>query len=258
MRIAAAPRIDASGQLPLWPPLLATRGRGASSGLHSHHAMHLVLATAGELRIQADGSGWQSAPGVVTAPDVRHSIDARGIDVFLVFIEPESDVGAALNAVLSGPFRVVSGAERRQLLAGADPMPLIQTGGAEWTRRAVEILGGAAVPARRTVHPRVKKLLALLRTLPPESDTSLEALAATVNLSPGRLMHAFTESIGLPLRPYLQWLKLQRAAAAIVFGMPLAAAAHAAGFADAAHMSRTFKRAMGTSPSALRRPPSQS
>ena len=116
------------------------------------------------------------------------------------------------------------------------------------------ILGGAAVPARRTVHPRVKKLLGLLRTLPPESDTSLEALAAAVSLSPGRLMHTFTESIGLPLRPYLQWLKLQRAAAAIVGGMPFSQAAHAAGFADAAHMTRTFKRVMGTTPKALRPP----
>jgi len=35
-------------------------------------------------------------------------------------------------------------------------------------------------------------------------------------------------------------------------GMPLSAAAHAAGFADAAHMSRTFKKTLGTAPSALR------
>jgi AraC-like DNA-binding protein len=85
-----------------------------------------------------------------------------------------------------------------------------------------------------------------------ESDASLAHLADTVGLSQGRLMHAFTESIGIPLRPYLQWLKLQRAAAAIVRGASLARAAQDAGFADAAHMSRTFRRMLGASPSELR------
>ena len=56
----------------------------------------------------------------------------------------------------------------------------------------------------------------------------------------------------LPVRPYLAWLRLQRAAAAIVAGTPLATAALDAGFADAAHMSRTFRRMLGMAPSMLR------
>jgi transcriptional regulator GlxA family with amidase domain len=107
------------------------------------------------------------------------------------------------------------------------------------------------VKPQRRVHPRVRKLLRLLRTAAEESDTSLEALATAVGLSPGRLMHVFTASIGIPLRPYLAWLKLQRAAGAIVSGAPLGEAAHAAGFADSAHMSRTFRRMFGVAPSAL-------
>jgi AraC-like DNA-binding protein len=252
MRLAAPPRLDDSGPLPLWPPLLATRGPGGSSGSHAHHAMHVVLCTSGELRVQTEGGGWQQAAGVVTAPDVVHAIDARGIEVVLVFLEPESEVGASLAGLLGGPVRILGDSERKRLLQGAEPQTLMQGGGTEWMAHAVEILGGARVTSRRTVHPRVKKVLALLRSSPAGADTSLEALADAVGLSPGRLMHAFTESIGVPLRPYLLWLKLQRASAAIVSGMPLAGAAHAAGFADAAHMSRTFKKALGTSPSALR------
>lgn len=100
----------------------------------------------------------------------------------------------------------------------------------------------------------MRKLLRLLRDDPGEADTSLEALAARVGLSPGRLMHVFTASIGTPLRPYLAWLRLQRAAAAIVGGMSLTEAAAAAGFSDGAHMSRTFRRMLGLPPSALRVP----
>jgi transcriptional regulator GlxA family with amidase domain len=104
---------------------------------------------------------------------------------------------------------------------------------------------------RRAVHPRVRKLLRHLAALPADADTSLAALAEVVGLSPGRLMHAFTASIGIPLRPYLGWLRLQRAAVAVVGGAPLSDAAHAAGFADAAHMTRTFRKMFGTPPSAL-------
>jgi AraC-like DNA-binding protein len=66
-------------------------------------------------------------------------------------------------------------------------------------------------------------------------------------------MHAFTATVGIPLRPYLRWLKLERAGVAIAAGAPLGEAAHAAGFADAAHMTRTFRRMFGVTPSELRR-----
>ena len=252
MRLPRLPALVAqTHELPLWPPLLATRGAGSRSERHGHHAMHFVLALRGELRARVSGSGaWTAAAGVLTAPDAAHAVDARGVDVLLVFLDPESDVGAALAGVLAGSIRVISDVERAALVEDADPSALVRSG-AEWTRLAVQTLGGAAVERRR-VHPRVRKLLRLLGADATDRATSLEALADAVGLSPGRLMHAFTASIGIPLRPYLAWLKLQRAAGAIVANVPLAEAAHAAGFADAAHMSRTFRRMFGVTPSALR------
>jgi AraC-like DNA-binding protein len=213
--------------------------------------MHVVVAIEGELTVRAAGAEGRSA-GVVTPPDVRHAIDARGIDVLLVFLDPESAAGASLAAALDGKVRLLTDRERQKLLANAEPMALMGPTGVEWTARAVELLAGGSIAAPRPLHPRVKRLLSVLRNLPPDGDTSLEALGRTVGLSPGRLMHAFTDSVGIPLRPYLQWLKLQRAAAAIAAGKPLAEAAHAAGFSDAAHMTRTFRKTLGTTPSALR------
>lgn len=130
----------------------------------------------------------------------------------------------------------------------------MREGGDTWTSRAVEALGGPAIEVQRAVHPRVRALLAHLgASSPADIEMSLEALARHVNLSPSRLMHAFTASIGVPLRPYLLWLRFQRAAGALAAGAPLAEAAHAAGFADAAHMTRTFRRTFGVSPSKLQR-----
>ncbi len=253
MRIGAVLEPPAGGGWPLWPPLLATRGAGTSSTGHAHHAMHAVLATTGQLRIRVGARGaWQRAAGVLTAPNVAHSLDASGAEILLVFLDPESEAGRSLRAVLGGPVQLLDAAARDRLLMGAEPMALMGEGGAAWTSELVASLGGAPVSPARALHPRVAKLLRHLRKASPDSDTSLPALAQISGLSSSRLMHAFTESIGIPLRQYLAWQRLQRAAAAIVAGRPLADAAYAAGFSDAAHMSRTFRRMLGMSPSMLR------
>lgn len=238
--------------LPVWPPLLATRGPGGKSARHAHHAMHAIVCVEGELRARAGGAArWTRAPGVITAPDVAHEVDATGAEVLLVFVDPESDVGAALGPSITGAYRVLTAAERDAIDLAQTPIEIMTEGGVAWTAALVAALGSAMPAAPRVLHPRVKKLLRQLAVMPADADTSLPVLAAAVGLSPGRLMHAFTASIGIPLRPYLAWLRLQRAAVAVVSGAPLSDAAHAAGFADAAHMSRTFRKMFGTPPSAL-------
>jgi AraC-like DNA-binding protein len=64
-------------------------------------------------------------------------------------------------------------------------------------------------------------------------------------------MHAFTESVGVPVRPYILWLRLQRAACDLMNGDSVTSAAHRAGFSDAAHLTRTFRRMLGATPSDL-------
>jgi AraC-like DNA-binding protein len=256
MRLGPRTTDAENAALPLWPPLLATRGRGGESAPHAHHAMHIVACVEGQLHVSTGNESWQSAAGIITAPDVVHAIRARGIEILLVFLDPESDAGLSLRTAIAGPVRLLTSAERDQIVRDAVPDVLMRAPGVDWMRGVVAVLSGSETAARRTVHPRIKKLIGLLRSMPPDADTSLASLAKAVGLSPGRLMHTFTESIGVPLRPYLQWLKLQRAAGGIASGMSLAAAAHAAGFADSAHMSRTFRRTLGAPPSALRPRPS--
>jgi AraC-like DNA-binding protein len=257
MRLGTFPK-SSDTPLPLWPPLLATRGAGGKSDRHVHHAMHVILAIDGWLQVRAADAPERSTFGVVTAPDAPHAIDARGLEVLLVFLDPESTAGAALLPAMHETTRLFSASERDSLLVDATPLAIMTTNfGEAWARRVVSVLGGNALPQRMSVHPKVKRALRLLRETTPGDDPSLESLAELVGLSPGRFMHAFTESVGIPLRPYLLWLKAQRAAGAIVGGEPLAAAAVGAGFADAAHMSRTFRRMFGVAPSELRKMPQE-
>jgi AraC-like DNA-binding protein len=237
-----------------WPPVLATRGPGSRSELHAHHAMHFILAVEGDICVRSSNNGrWSRAAGVLTAPDILHAVDASGIEMVLIFMDPESDAGATFRHAFQGPMRLIDSSERAALMNGADPSVFVRDGADKWSQSAARILGLPPPNGSRPVHPRVRKLLSLLRNGQFEGEASLDVLAEAVGLSPSRLMHVFTESIGIPLRPYLSWLRLQRAAAAIVSGRAsLTEAAHEAGFADAAHMSRSFKRALGVAPSVLR------
>ena len=55
----------------------------------------------------------------------------------------------------------------------------------------------------------------------------------------------------MAVRPYLRWLRLARALEGASRGAGLTAAALDAGFADAAHFSRTMRRHFGVTPSSI-------
>lgn len=237
--------------MPGWPAALVVWGPGDASGLHAHHALQLVVRREGELRVRGRAGRWRRAPGVLVAYDAPHEVDATGGTVVVLFVEPESEEGGRIRAALSGRLTLVDEARRAELFRPLGDAPLTAAVASSWMSGAIALLSGGAIVAR-PLHPRVRKLLRHLRALPPGADTSLEGLAAVAGLSPGRLMHAFTESVGVPLRPYLLWLRLQRAGGAIASGTPIGEAAHLAGFADAAHLTRTFRRMFGVAPTSAR------
>jgi len=247
------PYIPAGMNVTVWPPALATRGPGFRGVLHSHHSLHFVLSIDGELRVRASPLGrWTTAPGVLTWADTPHAIDSGGTEVLLVFLDPESEAGLTFRPLLERPVRLLSAHERSALVRDVVPRTILSSGADGWVDHAARVLGVPRTVSQRPTHPRVRRLLRMLHSSGADDATSLEALARAVGLSPGRLMHVFTESVGIPLRPYLSWLRVQRAAVAIVNGTPLGEAAHVAGFADASHMTRTFKRMIGAAPSVLR------
>ncbi|HEX6644965.1 MAG TPA: helix-turn-helix transcriptional regulator, partial [Gemmatimonadales bacterium] len=85
-----------------------------------------------------------------------------------------------------------------------------------------------------------------------DRKVTLPDIARDLNVSPSRLRHLFAEEVGLPFKTYVLWQRLQRAVQLQSTGN-LTNAALSAGFADAAHMTRTFRRMLGMAPSAFTR-----
>ncbi|RXR25215.1 AraC family transcriptional regulator [Sphingobium fluviale] len=100
------------------------------------------------------------------------------------------------------------------------------------------------------MDPRIERSLEEIDAA-DDLSVPLEQVARAAGLSMGRFRHLFRAQIGMPLKSYLLWRKLQRAIESLASDNSLTRAAHIAGFADSAHLSRTFKRTFGLSPNDL-------
>jgi AraC-like DNA-binding protein len=244
MLIGRSKGVDAAALL--WPAALVVWGPGSASSLHRHHCVQLVLALRETLRFRRrSGQRWMKCDAVLVRPDVPHEVDASNTEVLIAFVDPESELGTALLDRVTGEISALT----PEQVAGwrsalGDPATLNAARVEPWL--TAELLHGRKPPR---LDPRVKRVLRLLRDqLRDSDDISLEPLAVAVGLSPSRLMHLFTDSVGVPLRPYVLWLRIQRAAGALASGRSITESAHEAGFADAAHLTRTFRRMLGATP----------
>jgi AraC-like DNA-binding protein len=234
-----------------WPAAMIVWGPGFTSTLHRHHCVHLLMALHGALRIRGGAQQrWLECGAVLVRPDAAHEVDARDATVLIAFVEAESPLGAALSARIEQAITLVPAPElaRWRGAIGADsagPVPALSRPCVEaWVRES--LLAGRRPPK---IHPRVNRVLRHLRErLGPDEDLSLTALAGVAGLSESRFMHVFTESLGIALRPYILWLRVQRACRELSTGASVTRAAMGAGFSDAAHLSRTFRRMLGTTP----------
>lgn len=81
-------------------------------------------------------------------------------------------------------------------------------------------------------------------------QASLTEIAARYNISPSRLRTIAKEQIGVPLSMLIVFRKTVKAMNVLSLGATLSEAAHAGGFSDQAHFTRTTRKMFGTTPSA--------
>jgi len=88
----------------------------------------------------------------------------------------------------------------------------------------------------------------------PISPRCLAELAATCDLSPSAFTHAFRDEFGCPPSMLIRRRRVELAASILRrSARPLSNVALTSGFADQAHMTREFRRIVGTTPGAFRR-----
>jgi AraC-like DNA-binding protein len=223
--------------------------------LHAHYAIQIAFGTERGVRFRTgEREEWTEYRGAIIPSRQPHSMDASRVRANAVmFVEPETREGRALTELyLLGGIASIGD----DVLAGLGPAlfsawleqrsaPAVRE--AAW--RIIQALTGGVEPSTASDERILRAVAYINRHL--DAPLTLEDVAGEACLSPSRFRHLFVEQTGLALRPYILWRRLLRVFDLVMTGESLSAAAHLAGFADAAHLTRTSRRMFGFPPSAL-------
>jgi AraC-like DNA-binding protein len=221
-------------------------GHAGDGEPHAHHAVQVLLADTPQW-VWTVSAGRERYTGLVIGADVAHRLEPTSEPVTLLYVEPHSPAGRDLQGCLNDGLRVLD-AEQVRLAT--------QTVGSTLSDSALAAFAAAIASRDLASTPPVAHdglIERLIDSLPPVLPDRVTAanLAAQVGLSQSRFLHRFRDHTGLALRPYLRWRRLLAAMTQVLSGRSLTDAAVAAGFADAAHFTRTFRRHFGIAPRTL-------
>lgn len=218
---------------------------------HAHHAFQLAQATEGHLAFRgAEDAADVPCQVALIGPSIVHAIGEGAARAVMAYVDPDTLVGRRLRAMVPARARARDWRDAAAPLLGCDASPPREwTAAQDRVRLSTAALGADVAPARVT-HPALGRARAWLVAHLQDEGLSLDAVATAVGLSGDRLSHLLNDELGIGLRPLVLWLRLQVAAREIALneGPPMSRAAAAAGFADAAHMTRTFRRMFGVAP----------
>lgn len=251
--------------------LLRGRFRDYSYDVHTHETACLAFITRGALRIRTRGSEFVARAGDLYAidadePHAGWPIDGEGWSLRTLYVDIrrlQASVGAGEDGttgspMLAGP--IIRDARLTALFRGvhacseaAGPSLKRAERYLDFAARLIERhTRGAAAP-----HPAGREARAIGQArdfLDQHLDRQvrLADIAEAAGLPPFRLFRAFGRATGMSPHGYQRQARVRFAAGMIRRGHALSDAASAAGFADQAHMTRSFRRMIGVTPGAYR------
>lgn len=219
------------------PGIGVFQGAAGDNEHHAHFAHQIVIGRQSEVEVGLL-PGRIHGPGIAIPANALHCVAPA--DVLLVYLDPLTEEGRALFQGTASKERVLSESLCQQLLDSFQSLELLR----QTLRAALNL------PFPPALDMRLPTVIATLQTsIASGVNIDREALAQIIDLSPSRFSHWFVDQTGLPLRRYRKWLRLTVAINHVAQSASLTDAAHAAGFADSAHLSRTFREMFGINPS---------
>lgn len=238
-----------SGKVLLWEEHGLFLGSAGTADLHESPAIKICISLEDDFGLRtSEKNNWTDYAAAIIAAGQPHAIEGRGRRMAMLLLAPEGELG-----------QLFAGTEITEIPETILPdiLPLLDrfndpniTGdeGDRLYRGVVKIIAGdEAVTA---IDPRVSQSIEWIRA-GRENGILVKDIAAEVELSESRFSHLFTEHVRVPVRRYLLWLRLRDALHLLARTQSLTETAHEAGFADSAHLTRTFRAALGITPSSL-------
>ena len=231
---------------------------GSALGLtprHAHYAIQIAFGSEPGIRFRTnEHDEWTEYGGAIIPSRQPHSMDATRVSSnVVIFVEPETREGRALTELYlrdgiahlpDAPLKAAAATLFAVWRARSSAQSIRDA-----ARNVVRALTGGGEPSVVS-DKRILRAIAYVNSH-LDAPLTLDDVAAEAFLSPSRFRHLFVEQTGMALRPYILWRRFLRVWELLMSGESLTSAAHAAGFADAAHLTRTSRRMFGFPPSAL-------
>lgn len=224
-------------------------GRILDNTQHEHHYIQLTIALENEFDLEIMGSN-QSYKGLIINNDYSHKLNGENCNKLLVLISPEAEEGIRIKETLlkEQSFYLVKEKETAHIRELIKDFLSLN----EEERNVEELYENVMrtfikdIKINRNLDSRVQHLIDFMRNS-EELNVSVKHMTKLVYLSESRLIHLFKEEIGIPIRQYVLWIRIQKALRLMYNNYNLTEAAYSSGFSDSAHLSRTFRRMFGFS-----------
>ncbi len=222
--------------------------------VHAHQAIQLVVGKDADHLVRAGEAEEWLAYSMAAFPSRQpHGIDVTNSEFgAVIFVEPETREGRAIaQQYLSDGIAEIGDPQRAAIAQSIFAAFLDGRSGDVITesQRLVRAIAGSDAPSTITDSRILAAIAYINRNL--DRSITLDEVAEHACLSPSRFRHVFSDEVGMGLRPYILWRRFMLTWDLLMKGGTLSRVAHAAGFADAAHLSRTSVRTFGFAPSAL-------
>lgn len=229
-------------------------GRDVKTKLHTHHALEIVMAFNKPFLISTNGNEFEKSDCSIIAADVAHQFTGQDDLYVFIYFDAEFSYALQIEAKLKlskHGFLHYFGKEIDQVRTKFIEWFNSEESGDEKISAAivnlVQLITGS-VSQEKIIEGRTKEATNYIRSS-VHKEISMKEVASKVFLSESRFAHLFKEQIGIPFRRYVLWCRLQAALKAITEGHSFTIAAYEGGFADVAHLSRTFTEMFGVAPS---------
>ncbi len=245
-----------SGKVLLWEEYGLFLGAAGTADLHESPAIKICISLEGDLGLRnSETDDWKSYTAAIIPAGILHGIEGRGNKMAMFLLAPEGKLGQLLIPVTSeNRISTILQPTLEKIRPHIAPFVGLgindKTGSDAYHKIIEQIAADSSDKASPTLDPRVSHSIEWIRA-GRENGILVKDIAAEVDLSESRFSHLFTEHVRIPVRRYLLWLRLRDALHMLAGGGSLTETAHSAGFADSAHLTRTFKTSLGIAPSAL-------
>jgi len=219
-------------------------GKSIETERHRHHALEFIFGIEQPFNFVSDEDILNDIHGVVVHPNCPHQFIGSDVPYLFIFLEPELlQVNQIKNYYNLTSQKIVTFS---RLSTFPIPEKVIDFS-FFWEVLKIPIAHAGIAE----IDSRIKDVVELIKSSLEQGQISSDALAKSVFLSESRFSHLFKEQIGIPVRKYILWCRIQEALKELLRGSNFTKSAYAAGFSDSAHFSRTFLEMFGVSPSSV-------